>query len=667
MATTFIVFALLACLSNALATPPSGYTLVFDDEFTGTSLDTTHWTYDHLGGYRTATNTTAAVSVNNGLTITAYTDASGNDYTGYIDMRYKYQPLYGYIEAKIQTVNTGGDWSAFWMWVDSYGGTGAAPYYPHTDGTEADIMEHRALNSSQTDISSQVDSALHWDNYNADEKSASNGLRGSGLGSGYHIYGLLWTPTSQSFYIDGAYQYTINNDTQADPPTVAGTPNPATGPISQTSEYLLLTTEVQNNSWAGNRPSGGYGSLATSTTKMNVAYVRVYQQNPPTPSVPAEVTARNVSGGVALDWDMPDNAPYYNVKRSTTPGGPYTTIAAKTGIADLSHGVCYTDTTGVAGTTYYYVVSAVNGTTESANSAEVTNNAAGQPNYVHSGTWSVQGIFSGQASYAHLYQNVSVSTNTNYTAGFWIRGSGGTCDFMVRDAVTHTVLGQQYVSANSTWTYWSVSFNSGTTTSAQFYVDDSSSIVGSVSIDDAFLGLSGGSNLLVNPGFEAGTTSSWNPSAGTVWTARQVTGISPNVHSGLESAKGIFSGTASYAHVMQTVNVTASTDYVAGLWLKGTGTIRLMARDGVTGTSLANEFIAATPAWTYISMPFNSGSSTTVKFYFDDSSSVAGTVYVDDTFMGISGGTNLLANPGFESGTTSWSISTGTVWSPGQW
>jgi hypothetical protein len=40
----------------------------------------------------------------------------------------------------------------------------------------------------------------------------------------------------------------------------------------------MLTCEVADASWAGYVPAGGYGSRATSTTKMDVDWVRVWQK-----------------------------------------------------------------------------------------------------------------------------------------------------------------------------------------------------------------------------------------------------------------------------------------------------------------------------------------------------------------------------------------------------
>ena len=67
---------------------------------------------------------------------------------------------------------------------------------------------------------------------------------------------------------------------------------------------------------------------------------------------------------MTLSWSAALGAMRYNVKRSLTPGGPYTTLAA--GVK----GTVYTDTAVVNGTIYYYVVSAENTLGESGDSNE---------------------------------------------------------------------------------------------------------------------------------------------------------------------------------------------------------------------------------------------------------------------------------------------------------
>lgn len=66
-----------------------------------------------------------------------------------------------------------------------------------------------------------------------------------------------------------------------------------------------------------------------------------------------------------LDWNNVSGATSYNVKRATASGGPYTTVASPT-TSD------WIDTGRTNGTTYYYVVSAVSGAGESANSSQVS-------------------------------------------------------------------------------------------------------------------------------------------------------------------------------------------------------------------------------------------------------------------------------------------------------
>lgn len=85
---------------------------------------------------------------------------------------------------------------------------------------------------------------------------------------------------------------------------------------------------------------------------------------PPTTPTGLQATPGNTQ--VALTWNATTGATSYHVKRSTTSGGPFnSTLASPTGTN-------YTDAAVINGTAYYYVVSAVNATGESANSAQVS-------------------------------------------------------------------------------------------------------------------------------------------------------------------------------------------------------------------------------------------------------------------------------------------------------
>ncbi|HEX5399463.1 MAG TPA: chitobiase/beta-hexosaminidase C-terminal domain-containing protein, partial [Verrucomicrobiae bacterium] len=86
---------------------------------------------------------------------------------------------------------------------------------------------------------------------------------------------------------------------------------------------------------------------------------------PPPPSQPVITAVTTNYGQVNLSWAPVTGATGYNVKRSPSSGGTYTTLAS---IASTT----YTDTNVINGTTYYYVVSAFNAGGESTNSAEVS-------------------------------------------------------------------------------------------------------------------------------------------------------------------------------------------------------------------------------------------------------------------------------------------------------
>ncbi|MGA9569071.1 MAG: glycoside hydrolase family 44 protein, partial [Candidatus Acidiferrales bacterium] len=86
-------------------------------------------------------------------------------------------------------------------------------------------------------------------------------------------------------------------------------------------------------------------------------------------TAPATPTGLRATGGnaqVSLSWSASTGAASYNVKRSTTNGGPYNTAVASPTVTN------YSDTAVTNGTTYYYVVSAVNTAGQSANSAQAS-------------------------------------------------------------------------------------------------------------------------------------------------------------------------------------------------------------------------------------------------------------------------------------------------------
>lgn len=123
----------------------------------------------------------------------------------------------------------------------------------------------------------------------------------------------------------------------------------------------------QNSAPAGNATGVAFSRIQTSNAQTFVVWnigSGAYQFAWNVLAAPGGLSASASNGQATLSWYSAPDATGYNVKRSTASGGPYVTVA--TGVTATN----YVDLVLSNNLTYYYVVSAINGGNESANSSE---------------------------------------------------------------------------------------------------------------------------------------------------------------------------------------------------------------------------------------------------------------------------------------------------------
>ncbi|MGA3345925.1 MAG: Ig-like domain repeat protein, partial [Terracidiphilus sp.] len=140
----------------------------------------------------------------------------------------------------------------------------------------------------------------------------------------------------------------------------------------ETQSGALVT--VTNQSYNGSVAAGGSvanigfnGNIATSNPSPTAFAVNGNLCAPLSgdpPLAPTGLTATSGNAQIALSWTPSLTASSYNVLRSTTNGGPYTTVGT-------SATTSFTNTGLSNGTIYYYVVAAVNTAGAGANSNQV--------------------------------------------------------------------------------------------------------------------------------------------------------------------------------------------------------------------------------------------------------------------------------------------------------
>jgi len=315
-----ILFTLLALATPlAKASPPPGtWTLTWNEDFNGTSLDSTKWNtgmrWSDILNNELEAYTPQNVTVANGLctlkaekrpcqdtTYNGYTWGTFSYASGAIETYNKWTQPYGYFEARVRMATGPGTWPAFWLMPDrgasvtpldsrvgigTRGGTQAM-------GNEIDIFEYMGTWKNQTTGLSQAHSGYFW-GYDGSSASGAYTMVNQLVSpdTQFHTYGVAWSPGKLVYYIDGTAVATKYGRT-----TVATCP-----------EYLIFNLALSTNDWTSTPVTTAAIDAGLPCT-MDIDNVQVYSGLPsPTPIVngiyetEAIVTATsNVAQSVAYD------------------------------------------------------------------------------------------------------------------------------------------------------------------------------------------------------------------------------------------------------------------------------------------------------------------------------------------------------------------------------
>lgn len=248
----------LACMMLCLGfTGVSGQTIVWNDEFTGTSIDTAKWSFDLGTGapaltgwgnnelqYYTSNPANASI-INGKLCITAIKESyQGSAYTSArIQTKLKGDWTYGRFEIRAKLPKGKGVWPAIWMLpTDNYYGVWAA-------SGEIDIME--LLGHEPAKVYGTIHFGGAWpDNQNS---SGNYTLPKGDFSDDFHIFAVEWDKNGISWYVDSTCYYVT----------------PHQQPFDKRF-YLIMNVAVGGN-WPGN-PDGS----TVFPVRMEVDYVRVY-------------------------------------------------------------------------------------------------------------------------------------------------------------------------------------------------------------------------------------------------------------------------------------------------------------------------------------------------------------------------------------------------------
>jgi predicted carbohydrate-binding protein with CBM5 and CBM33 domain len=197
---------------------------------------------------------------------------------------------------------------------------------------------------------------------------------------------------------------------------------------------------------------------AQTSANIQSAFLQVTPGNVPAAPTNPSATAGNAQ--VVVSWTAATGATGYNVKRSTTNGGPYSNVGANV------TGTSFTNTGLTNGTTYYYVVTALNANGESPVSTQVSGTPTGGTTPGDGGVTVTKNVTANSAWYNELQVRLAnTGSITAMTVTVVVQRTAGTSYSGQYNTLGGGQITQSNASTTSTVTYtWTL--NAGQTLSA---------------------------------------------------------------------------------------------------------------------------------------------------------------------------------------------------------
>lgn len=242
---------------------PSGYEMVFNDEFKQRSFDTSKWNSRYRWGSNWTINGEQQYyvdSINNpnfgrspfefdGEHLIINATKTPGDLRGKANQKTylsgalttynKFKMRYGYVEIRAQLPKGKGLWPAFWLLHQNENG----------NRPEIDVVE---LIGDRPNIAYQT--YHYYDNWNL-RSTPTFEARGPDYTKGFHTYAMKWEPGRITWYVDGKATNTHSN-----------------GNVSREDMYLLVNLAIGGN-WAGS-PDGNTRFPA----RFKIDYIRAYRK-----------------------------------------------------------------------------------------------------------------------------------------------------------------------------------------------------------------------------------------------------------------------------------------------------------------------------------------------------------------------------------------------------